>query len=83
MDTTLVQNINIHYRKRTIHNYLRNLPNKKRWHPMIDSDDILLIVIKDDNILKLQGLLEHKDFTNKLATKIAHAMLIYVSNKHN
>jgi len=50
---------------------------------MIDFDDILLIVIKDDNILELQGLLEHKDFTNKLATKIAHAMLIYVLNKHN
>jgi hypothetical protein len=59
------------------------VPNKKRWHPMIDFDDILLIVIKDDNILELQGLLEHKDFTNKLATKIAHAMLIYVLNKHN
>ncbi len=59
------------------------MPNKKRWHPTINSDDILLIVTKDDNILELQGLLEYKDFTNKSTTKITHAMLIYVSNKHN
>ncbi len=50
---------------------------------MTDSDDILLIVTKDNNILELQGLLEHKDFINKPATKITHAMLIHVSNKHN
>jgi hypothetical protein len=59
------------------------VPNKKRWNPMTDSDDILLIVTKDNNILELQGLLEHKDFINKPATKITHAMLIHVSNKHN
>jgi hypothetical protein len=59
------------------------VPTKKRWHPTSDSDDILLIVTKDDNILELQGLLDHKDFTNKFATKITHAMLIYVLNKHN
>jgi hypothetical protein len=50
---------------------------------MIDFDDILFIVTKDNNILELQGLLEHKDFTNKPTTIITHAMLIYVSNKHN
>jgi hypothetical protein len=59
------------------------VPNKKRWHPTTNYDDILLIVTKDDNILELQGLLEHKDFTKKSTTEIIHAMLIYVLNKHN
>ncbi len=39
--------------KKIIHNYLRNVPNKKRWNPMTDSDDILLIVSKDNYILEL------------------------------
>jgi len=36
----------------------------------------------DNNILELQGLLEHNKFIGKPTTKIKE-MNIYVSNKHN
>ncbi len=41
---------------------------KKRGHHVINSNNILHIVTKDNNIFKLQGLLEHNDFTNEPAT---------------
>jgi hypothetical protein len=65
-----------------IHNCLKNVPSKNKWHPTIDSNSILPIETKDNNILELQGLLKHNGFINTLATKIIHAILIYVSNKH-
>jgi cell shape-determining protein MreC len=49
----------------------------------IDSNNILPIETKNNNILELQGLLKHNGFINTLATKIIHRILIYVSNKHN
>jgi hypothetical protein len=63
-----------------MHNYLKNVPSKKKWQPPIDFDSILHVVAKDNNILELQGLLEHNGFTNKPTTKLTHAMLIYTSN---
>jgi hypothetical protein len=55
---------------KTICNYLRYVPSKKRRHPATNYDNILLVVTKDNNILELQGLLEYNDFTSKLANKI-------------
>jgi len=57
---------------------LKNVLNKKKWHLVIDFNNIFLVVIKDNNILELQSLLEHNDFINKSTTRITHAMLIYI-----
>jgi len=56
--------------KKEIHNYLKYVPSKKRRHPSINSNIILHVIRKDNNILELQGLLEHNDFTSKPTTKI-------------
>ncbi len=66
----LVQNTCIHNRRKTIHNYLKHVPSKKRRHPTINDDNILLIVAKDNIILELQGILEHNNFIGKPTTKI-------------
>jgi hypothetical protein len=59
------------------------VPSKKKGYLATNSNSILPIVTKDNNILELQGLLEHNNFTRiEFATKIKQ-MLIYVSNKHN
>jgi hypothetical protein len=60
--------------KKRIHNYLRNVPSKKRSHLPTNFDNILPFVIKDNNIFELQGFLKHNDFTSKLATRIIYAM---------
>jgi hypothetical protein len=58
---------------------MRNVQSKKRWHFSINFDNISPIVPKDiNNIFEMQGLLEHNDFSNKLAIRITHAMLIYI-----
>jgi hypothetical protein len=54
--------------RKAINNYLKNMPSKKRGYLAINCDNILPIVINDNNILELQGLLEHKFFTSELAT---------------
>jgi hypothetical protein len=64
--------------KKRIHNYLKNVPSKKRLHLPTNFDNIFAFVIKDNNILELQGFLKHNDFTSKLATRITYAMLIYI-----
>jgi hypothetical protein len=59
------------------------VPSKKKGFLATYSNSILPIVTKDNNILELQSLLEHNNFTSiEPATKIKQ-MLIYVSNKHN
>jgi hypothetical protein len=73
-----VQNTSTHNRKKTNHDYLRNMPSKKRWHSPIDFNNIFLVVTKDNNIFELHGLLEHNDFASKFATRITHAMFIYI-----
>jgi hypothetical protein len=78
MVNRLVQNTSPHSKKKRIHNYLKNVPSKKRWHPPINFDNILLVVTKDNNIFELQCLLEHNDFTSKPTTSITHAVLIYI-----
>ncbi len=75
MVTKLVQNTCIHNTRKTICNYLRYVPSKKRRHLATNYDNILLVVTKDNNILELQGLLEYNDFTSKLANKIKQTML--------
>jgi len=59
-----------------IHNYLKYVPSKKRRHPPTSFHNILSTIAKDNNILKLQGLLEHNDFIGKLATKIKQMLCI-------
>jgi hypothetical protein len=44
--------------------------DKKMRQPTKDSNNISPIVTKDNNILELQGLFEHNDFTNKPTTRI-------------
>jgi len=41
---------------------------KKKGHHVINSNNILPAVTKDNNIFELQDLLEHNDFTNEPAT---------------
>jgi hypothetical protein len=60
--------------KKIIHNYLRNVPSKKRSHLPTNFDNILPFVIKDNNILELRGILKHNDFTSKLARRITYAL---------
>jgi hypothetical protein len=68
MAIKLVQNTYTHNKRKTINNYLKNMPSKKRGHPATNFDNILFIVRKDiNNIFQLQGLLEHIGFKNKLA----------------
>jgi hypothetical protein len=57
-------------KKGTIHNYLKYVPNKKRKHPTINYDNILLSVATDNIILELQGFLKHNDFIGKPTTII-------------
>jgi len=53
MATILVQNTCTHNMRKNIFNtYLRYLKNKKRVHPAINSNNILLVVTKDDSILE-------------------------------
>jgi hypothetical protein len=66
--------------RKIIHNYFKNVPSKKKWHSPIDSNNVLSIVTKDNNIFKLQSLLEHNDFACKLAIKIIHAMLVFTND---
>jgi hypothetical protein len=82
MATRLVQNTCIHKKRKTIHNYLKNVPSKKKGHPITNSNNILLDVAKVNSILELQSFLEHNNFTRKSAI-IIEPMLIYLSNKHN
>jgi hypothetical protein len=54
---------------------------KKRGHHVINSNNILPIVTKDNSIFELQGLLEHNDFTNEPVTIKTNVR--YVSNQNN
>jgi hypothetical protein len=56
------------------------VPSKKKGHPTINFDNIIPTIIKDNNIFELQCLLEHNDFTNKLATKIKQMLYMYETN---
>jgi hypothetical protein len=40
---------------------------KKKGHHVINSNNVLPTITKDNNINELQGLLEHNDFTNEPA----------------
>jgi len=73
----LVQDINIHNRRKKIYNYFWNVPSEKRWHSFNDFDNIMFVVAKDSDILELQGLLEHRDFDNKPTIKIIITMLMF------
>jgi hypothetical protein len=57
MATKPVQNTCIHNRKKSIYNYMINVPSKKRRYLATNFDNILLVVVKDNDILELQGLL--------------------------
>jgi hypothetical protein len=76
----LVQNTCTYNKRKKNHNYLKNVPSKKRGHLAITFNNILHVVTKDNNIFELQGLLEHNDFISKPTTRIIQ-MLYYVSNK--
>jgi hypothetical protein len=52
------------------------VPSKKRWHSTSNFDSILHVITKDNNIIKLQGLLEHNDFASKPTIRITNAMLM-------
>ncbi len=49
---------------------------KRRWHFPTNSNSVPSIVAKD-NIFKLHDVLEHIDFSCKLAIKIIHTMLVF------
>jgi hypothetical protein len=78
MATKLVQNTCIHNKRKKFNNYLRNVPSKKKGQPTINSNNILPTILKDNNILKLQ-VLEHNDFTSKLAI-IKQMLNMYQNN---
>jgi hypothetical protein len=79
----LVQNTTTHNMRKRIHNYLKNVPCKKRWHSTIASNNILSNVTKDNNILELQNLLEQNDFDGKPIKIFNDVMLIYATTKFN
>jgi len=78
----LVQNTCTYNERKTNHNYLKNVPSKKRGHLPIKFNNILHVATKDNNIFELQGLLEHNDFISKPTTIIIQ-ILYYVSNNKN
>ncbi len=78
----LVQNTCTYNKRKKNHNYLKNVPSKKRGHYAINFNNIPHVVTKDNNIFELQGLLEHNDFISKPRIRIIQ-MLYYVSNKKN
>jgi hypothetical protein len=51
--------------------------SKKKGHLVINFDNILLVIAKDNSFFELQGLLEQNDFTNKLTTKIKQMLYMY------
>ncbi len=53
----------------------------KRWHSNIASNSIFSNVMKDNNILELQNLLEQNDFDGKPVKIFNDVMLIYVTTK--
>jgi len=55
-------------------NYFRDVPSKKMKSSTY-SDNILPIIIKNNNILELQGFLKHNDFACKFTNKFKIAML--------
>ncbi len=79
MAIRLVQNTCTRNRKKIINNYLRNVPSKKKGHLATNFDNIMLIVIKYNNTLELQGFLEHNDCISKLVT-IFKMLNMYQSN---
>ncbi len=68
-------------RQKKIHNFLLNVPCKKRWHFANTSNTILSIVTNDNNILKLQSLLELNDFAYRPKKTFHNVMLVYGSSK--
>jgi len=80
MTTKLVQNTCIHNKKKKINNYLKYVQSKKRRHPTTNFNNILHVVAKDNNILELQSLFEHNDFTSKPITKIKQMLCILKIN---
>jgi hypothetical protein len=64
----LVQNTCTCKMRKAINNYLKNMPSKKRGHLASNCGNILPTIINDNNILELQGLLEHNGSTSELAT---------------
>jgi hypothetical protein len=74
----LVHNTTTHNMRKRIHNYLKNVPCKKRWHSTNASNNILSNVTKDNNIL---DLLEQNDFDGKLVKIFNDVMLIYGTTK--
>jgi hypothetical protein len=49
----LVQNTNIDNKWKWIHNYFKNVPNKKKFHFANDFNNILFVATKDNDIFEL------------------------------
>lgn len=74
-----IQNTNIYNQGKIMHNYLRNMPCKRRRHFSINfGRSLFAITYLVNSISKLQNLLEHNQFGCKLANKIQHSMLIFL-----
>lgn len=74
MAIKLVQNTSTQNKRKKIHDYLKNVTSKKRWHPLTYFDSIWFVITKENVNLELQGFLEHNDFTNKFVIRITHAI---------
>jgi hypothetical protein len=74
MAIKLVQNTSTQNKRKKIHDYLKNVTSKKRWHLPTYFDSIWFVITKENVNLELQGFLEHNDFTNKFVIRITHAM---------
>jgi len=77
----LVQNTTTHNMRKRIHNHLKNMPCKKRWHSTIASNIILSNVTKGNNIFELRNLLEQNDFDGKLVKILNDVMVRYATTK--
>jgi hypothetical protein len=71
MTLGLIQNTNIYNQGKVIHNYLRNVPCKRRRHFSINfGRNLFAITHLVNSISKLKSFLEHNHFGCKLANKI-------------
>jgi hypothetical protein len=53
-----------------------NVPSKKKRHLATNFDSIWVVVVEDNGILELQGLLEHNNFIGKRTIRIKQMLCI-------
>ncbi len=63
-------NMNKNNNEKTTNIYLKNVPCKMKWHLTCHFHINLIVVTKDNNILKLRSFLKHNNFASRHAYKL-------------